>query len=314
MIIKLSISLITYNHEQFIAKTLNSILSQEVNFKYEIIIGEDCSSDNTRKIVKEFQDLYPDIIKLIPREKNIGSTKNFSETLLTCKGEYIAMIDGDDLMLPNKLQKQVDFLDANNDYVMITHALRAFNNKTDETLRIVQPKLLKSCYTIEDLIVSGSIFGNSSKMFRREALPNKPVSSKINFIADLYLTIHVAGLSKIGFINETLGEYRVHEGNMMKNLKGKEVLEDIETTFNSIKSRFGEKYNSLFKNKYCYGHLIVGMDLLHQGKSNEARNSLMKSIRIKPFYTRSQVVYYGLTFLPSFIRNKIINIKHTFAK
>jgi glycosyltransferase involved in cell wall biosynthesis len=306
MNLKVSISLITYNHEQFIAQSLESILSQRVNFCYEIVVGEDLSTDNTREIIRDYEKRYPEIIKLIPRTKNIGSTKNFFDTILHCKGEYIAMMDGDDLMLPEKLQSQVDYLDKHKDYIMVTHALRAFNSNTNETIRIVSPKKIKVSYSIEDLIFHGSLFGNSSKMFRKVALKNVPTNPAINFIADLFLTIHITGNSKIGYLQETFGEYRIHDGGMMRNLKGEQVLEDIKTTFDSINNRFGNIYQNLYKNRYSYGYLMLGMDLLDKGSILEARKNLIKSFRIKPFYTRAQIIYFLLSFSPKFIRKKII--------
>jgi len=313
MSLKLSISLITYNHEAFIGQALDSILSQEVDFDYEIVIGEDFSTDNTQIIVQEYQKKNPQIIKLVARNGNVGSTINFSDTLLHCKGEYIANMDGDDLMLPGKLQKQVEFLDNNKDFVMVAHTQRAFESSTNKTIRVVRPKKLKDHYTIEDIITKGSIFGNSSKMFRAVALPKVPVSPKINLIADLYLTLHVTAESKIGFIDEVLGEYRVHSGGMMRNLRGQEVFEDIQTTFDSIDDRFGEKYQNLYNRRLAYGYLMLGMDNLRQNNLTSARKNLIQSMKKKPFYTRAQIIYLILSYLPMPIRNWFIQIKHTFA-
>ncbi|MEM6399437.1 MAG: glycosyltransferase family 2 protein, partial [Cyanobacteria bacterium P01_D01_bin.116] len=109
-----SVSLVTFNHEKFIAQAIESVLLQEVDFSYEIIIGEDFSSDKTREIVIEYQKQYPDIIRLILPEENLGyyGQKIFVQTLQACRGKYIALLDGDDYWTtPNKLQQQVDFLD-----------------------------------------------------------------------------------------------------------------------------------------------------------------------------------------------------------
>lgn len=107
---KVSVLMITYNHEKFIAQAIDSILMQQVNFDYEIVIGEDCSTDGTRAIVIQYQKEYPDKIRLLLPEENLGMHKNFVQTFRACQGEYIALLEGDDYWTsPRKLQKQVDF-------------------------------------------------------------------------------------------------------------------------------------------------------------------------------------------------------------
>src|ERR1051326_1917625 len=157
---KLSIALTTYNHSAFIGQALDSILRQQPGFDYEIVIGEDCSTDGTREIIKGYEMHFPNVIRLLPQTANLGYVKNFDATLKACHGEYIAVFDGDDVMLPGKLKKQIDFMDANPQYVMSGHDVRVFSSDTGKTLRIIKPFVKKEYYTIEDLIRYGSFFGN----------------------------------------------------------------------------------------------------------------------------------------------------------
>lgn len=107
----------SYNLEKYIAEALDSILMQKVNFKYNIVVGEDCSTDNTRQILQEYASKYPDKFTLLLHKKNLGVVANFATTLKSCQGKYIALLDGDDYWTdPFKLQKQVDFLESNKDY------------------------------------------------------------------------------------------------------------------------------------------------------------------------------------------------------
>ena len=94
-----SIVCVAYNHEKFIQQTLESFIMQKANFDFEIIIGEDCSTDKTREIIKEFEKKYPNVIKPIFREKNIGTTENFFDTLRCANGKYIVICDGDDFFI-----------------------------------------------------------------------------------------------------------------------------------------------------------------------------------------------------------------------
>src|SRR5271157_2282730 len=109
-----SVFMITYNHEKFVGQAIESIVTQKVNFDFELIIGEDCSTDNTLDICNKYAKQYPDIIKLFPSEKNYGMMGNTVRVLYACTGKYIAMCEGDDYWCdPYKLQKQIDFLEAN---------------------------------------------------------------------------------------------------------------------------------------------------------------------------------------------------------
>src|SRR5271167_3774085 len=93
---KLSVMMITYNHEGFIAQAIESVLAQRVNFDYEIVVGEDCSTDRTRDILMDFHRQYPDRIVPLLRNQNIGAMRNAEATLAACRGQYLALIEGDD--------------------------------------------------------------------------------------------------------------------------------------------------------------------------------------------------------------------------
>ena len=122
---KVSVFMITYNHEKYIAEALDSILMQKTDFDFDIVIGEDCSTDATRRIVLEYSRKYPDKIKLLLHNVNVGFISNMMYVLEACTGKYVAMCEGDDYWTdPFKLQKQVDFLEANNEYMLATHGYR----------------------------------------------------------------------------------------------------------------------------------------------------------------------------------------------
>ncbi|WP_049946052.1 glycosyltransferase [Butyrivibrio sp. WCD2001] len=111
--IKVSVVMVTYNHEKYIRRAIDSIMRQNVNFDFEVLVGEDCSKDGTAIIVKEYADKYPDVIIPFLRDRNMGMTKNELDIIVRTRGEYIAFLEGDDYWIDdNKLQKQVDFLDA----------------------------------------------------------------------------------------------------------------------------------------------------------------------------------------------------------
>ncbi|WOL38946.1 glycosyltransferase family 2 protein [Pyramidobacter sp. YE332] len=113
-----SIGMATYNHEKYIARAIESVLMQEVTFSYELVIAEDCSTDHTREIVQKYQKKYPEVIRLILHEKNIGMQKNSNCLRRACRGKYRANLEGDDYWLfSDKLQKQVNFLEEHPDFI-----------------------------------------------------------------------------------------------------------------------------------------------------------------------------------------------------
>ena len=118
---KISVAVITYNQQETIAQTLDSILCQRGDFQLEVVVGEDCSTDNTRAICQEYAMRYPEQLVLLDNKQNMGIMRNFANTIKRCTGDMIAICAGDDYWCDEKkLQKQKDFLDANPQYGVCT--------------------------------------------------------------------------------------------------------------------------------------------------------------------------------------------------
>ncbi len=117
-----SVRMITYNQVEFVSKAIESVLRQKVNFTYELLIGEDASTDGTADIVDYYQKKYPDIIKVFHRKKNVGYRANGQYIINQCYGKYIAVLEGDDYWNYNlKMQKQVDYLEKHTNIVSTAH-------------------------------------------------------------------------------------------------------------------------------------------------------------------------------------------------
>lgn len=113
-----SICCVTHNHEKSINRAIESFLMQKTNFEFDIVIGDDCSTDNTLEILKSYRDRYPDKIKLIAAPGNVGTINNLIGCMSLCKGKYVAFCGGDDYWPdPCKLQNQFDFLEQNPQYI-----------------------------------------------------------------------------------------------------------------------------------------------------------------------------------------------------
>lgn len=208
--ILLSIASITYNHQQFIAQAIDSWLMQKTNFDFEIIIGEDCSTDNTRQIIEEYIAKYSNKIKLITSESNVGMMPNFIRTLEACKGKYIALCEGDDYWTdPLKLQKQVDFLEENEGYSGCFHnatIIDEINNKKNLFLK----EITEGEIIIEQIVLTGgSIYPTASLVFKnyREQL----YKHLFEFMSgDWLLILFLADKGNIYFENIQTSIYRRH--------------------------------------------------------------------------------------------------------
>ncbi|MGA9885466.1 MAG: glycosyltransferase [Candidatus Acidiferrales bacterium] len=207
---KLSVVMITYNHERFIAQAMESALAQKVNFPYEIVIGEDCSTDGTRGIVVDFALRYPERIRPLLRIRNLGMNRNFAEPIAAYRGEYVAFLEGDDYwMSDNKLQRQVDFLDAHSHCAICCTRVQVIDNIGDaESMAPMRPA---RTYTIDNLMETDFVIIRSTVLRRGliEPLPHWRVKVKQG---DYPLWVMVARHGKIEQLEDMMAAYRVHRG------------------------------------------------------------------------------------------------------
>ena len=142
-----SVCMTTYNHERYIAQAIESVLRQQTDFAVEVVVGEDCSTDNTLAICREYEAKYPDRVRVVASERNIGMHANYRRTIEACRGEYVAMCDGDDWFSdPNKLQLQVDKLRAEGAAMCYTRSER----RSDQDSVIYPQGVLHT--TFEDML------------------------------------------------------------------------------------------------------------------------------------------------------------------
>ena len=185
---KVSVTVVTYNHGDWLAQCLESIVTQKTNFSFEVIVGDDASTDGrTVEVLKEYATKYPNIFIPVYRQKNIGPISNYFDIVGRAKGDYIAHIDGDDYMLPQKLQEQADLLDAHQKIAIVAHKmLPILDNRISEMFSIDN---YPEYGTVYDLLRYGCYFCHSSKMYRSTAVITKNTDLPI---VDFYLHIEHA--------------------------------------------------------------------------------------------------------------------------
>jgi len=239
-----SICCFTYNHAPYIRQCLDGFMMQKVNFLFEVLIHDDASIDGTADIIREFEAKYPDIIKPIYQTENQYS-KGVKISMMynypRAKGKYIALCEGDDYWTdPNKLQKQVDFLEANPDFSICCHRYNIFNEITkewspDEGHWLFTEKLEGITFDNEINFTKCWLTKTMTVVFRHEYL-DLQVLYEYKYTRDIHLFYHLLEKGKGYCMNYDAAVYRIHAGGIWGS-KGK--MEKLHSDFNV----YGELYN-----------------------------------------------------------------------
>lgn len=235
---KASVLITTYNQEEVIGQAIESALDQVVDFEYEIVIGEDCSTDRTRSVVCKYRDRFPDRIRLVLREQNLGLMKNFPQTFLECRGRYVACLDGDDYWTSsNKLQRQVDFLDAHPDYSICFHnALMVWEDGSQAPI-VHSPPGGRSTYHLGELFKHDFISTASVAMVRNHLVTEFPDWYGTLPVPDWPFFVLHALHGKIGYLDEDWTVYRQHPAGVYCRLSGDQRMQQnigIVRTFREV--------------------------------------------------------------------------------
>jgi len=275
--------MITYNQEKFIAQAIESVMMQETDFDYELVIGEDCSTDRTRDICTAYQEKYPDKIRLLLRQENLGMMQNFIQAFLACKGQYVALLEGDDYWTSSdKLQKQVDFLDTRPDYAICFACTLAFyEDKRREPYHIPSPEYQKDTLTIEDLLRVNSI-ATCSVMFRNGLLDGFPDWFFSLRMGDWPLHIMNAQHGKIGYVDELVAAYRIH-GSSYYSIR--DIVSNLISNvsfYKAINSYLNFRYQTVIREMLARTYQAISHQYLLRKDTANARRYAFESIRTLP--------------------------------
>ncbi len=257
-----SVVLITYNHENFIERAIDSIICQKSSFKIELLIAEDCSTDNTRQIVMDYADRYPKIIRALLREKNLGPTKNLYDAYQKCSGKYIAQLEGDDYWTdPEKLQKQYDFLEKNKEYICVTHRHTDIDRDGEIFFGTWNGKSGK--HTLEDFVQGNIMIGHFGTYFYRNIFIEDKEKYKIiykahDYMGDVTLSLILLLQGPVYCMNEKMSVYRNMDIKGGSNWRSVNTERDME--YESI------VYSSKLLQwvKQFYGLTDIGIDYMHK--------------------------------------------------
>ncbi|HLY70457.1 MAG TPA: glycosyltransferase [Puia sp.] len=235
----------TFNHGKYIAQAIEGVLQQRTNFDFQLIIGEDCSTDNTREIINNYIEQFPDKIKAVFHEQNIGAFENTRILFEKCNSKYIALCDGDDYWTDAcKLQKQIDFLEKNSDFSICFHNAKIIFENDSKNISYSNSRAQPEISTFED-IARGEFIYTSTCVFRSENLMKFPKKYFL-FMNNYTLDLHNAQYGKIRYLNEVMSVYRRHLGGIWSMVSREKTLINQLPTYKFYVNYFDKKFRKYF--------------------------------------------------------------------
>ncbi|WP_158275716.1 glycosyltransferase [Marinilabilia rubra] len=292
-----SVCMITYNHEPFIAEAIEGVLMQKTNFPVKLVIGEDCSTDKTRNICEKYKQQHPDLIELIPATANLGMMSNFIRTLETCKGKYIALCEGDDYWTdPHKLQKQVDFLEENEDYSFCFHNVYINQHDYQKIFKEFTDK--DGIYALEDVLKEIWFIPTCSICFKN-VIDEYPKWMQNAENGDLSLIFLLALKGKIKRIDGIMGFYRQHPGGASKQFTRESLILNISYTYMNFNIATDKKFQAFIEEGF--GKYIKSQYQAHYKQT--AQIELKNSNKMAITFTFKELI----TAIGIKVKNKILN-------
>lgn len=265
--IMVSINCLAYNHELYIKKCLDSLIMQKTNFKYEVLVHDDASTDNTAEIIRAYEKKYPDIIKPIYQTENQYS-KGVAITLEfqypRARGKYIAICEGDDFWTDDtKLQKQIDFLETNSEYVLCGHAAYYADGKD----LLSKDKFFSNGIGDRELttgeIISNWAMATNTMVFRKSVRGGDPIPYKGNaFNGDYALMTYLSLQGKVFYIDKLMSAYRVQSSGSLNDIWRKDRNKRLDSEERLI--GLLERFNKYSDYKYDNVVVIKQAEVLHR--------------------------------------------------
>lgn len=306
---KVCVSIIcnTYNHGKYIKNALDSFISQETNFNYEILIHDDASTDNTADIIREYEKKYPNLIKPIYQTENqYSKNMNITQTFQVprVKGKYIALCEGDDYWLDSKkLQRQYDIMEQNMNIDMCAHAAEKIRASDGKILGYIAPCNEKKIFDVEEVIIGGGGFVATNSLFYRRELAEMPTEFRRFCPLDYALQIQGALKGGMLYLPEVMSAYRVDvpgswSARMSHSSYADEQRNEIKKMLDIVDKETLGQYSEFVRR----AKLIVDFASLETaGQYKELRRGKMREI-----YNEKTIVWkmkaYIKEFFPELIR------------
>lgn len=242
----ISVCMITYNQEKYIKQAVLGVVEQITSSPIELLISDDNSTDSTQKIIRNLSTKYPNIIRAFYNKKNLGIMKNFAKIYMKCKGDYVALCEGDDYWNDtNKLQKQTNFLEKNDDYSISTHNVFVKDQLTKKTHEWLG-KNHRRTSTINDILKYGSGGATCSIVYKRKFLKQLPSWLSTLPSGDWPMQILLSSKGKMIYFKEPMATYRRNAGGATSVTS----FEDLIKIYDEGGVKLCEFFDKLFDYKY----------------------------------------------------------------
>lgn len=260
-----SVDMITYGHENYIRQAIEGVLMQETNFEFDLIIADDCSPDNTQKIVEEIIERHPKgyRIKYFRHKQNIGMNANSIFAFEQCKGKYIAICEGDDYWTdPLKLQKQVDFLESNSDYSFCVHRYKKYIENKKEFESEIYPVNFSNYMKNSLVVIDEKIFFKdwltqplTAVIVKDDFLEALNKHIYFEYFRDYHIFYFLMQRGKGTCLDFCSGVYRINDGGIAS---GKTLFEKTKIGFLIFEELFLYSKNTMFLfNYWKYAFVLI---------------------------------------------------------
>lgn len=275
-----SVAMITYNHERFITEAIESVLAQRTAFPIEVVIGDDASSDGTARRIEAFRTRAPEVIRSFIRPTNIGMHRNEEGVLEECRGEFIAFLEGDDYWTSDeKLQIQLDILQARGDAVGVFHPVKYVNYLGEDTGIIYPPEKFTTQTGTQELLTEHGIT-TASVLMRRDALVSLPDSYRKLKMRDFPMWVHASLHGPWLCVPKVMAARRVHDGGVWSSLSRAERLSSSIELYHEFVASLPQPFSAIARQQLTRMHLAALEEALACDRPADARVELREIVRL----------------------------------
>jgi len=279
---RVSVCVITYNHEPFIAQALDSVLDQDFGEPFEVVVAEDCSTDGTAAIVQQYSARFPDRIRPLLRRENLGRQgRNLEDAIGHCRGEYVALLEGDDFWYTrDKLRRQIEFLEHHRDY----SACYANTLSTNAAGRVSSVRLRREPdrhFTLEDVLrlKKGSNVAIQTLVFRKEAFSGFPAWARRQRMRDKILAVLLAQRGRLMRFGQPMGVHRYHSGGTWTTLTNVRRRLQLVRHMRNLMRWIGPEHRRLVERELLRMRLRLASTLISSGQVRRGCRMIRSLVR-----------------------------------
>jgi glycosyltransferase involved in cell wall biosynthesis len=284
--VRVSVLITSYQHERYIGRALESVLEQSGDISFEVIVGDDASTDGTRAVIAEYAEAHGDRVRTVFPDANLGKGGKaiFAELIKTARGEYLAMLDGDDFWTScDKLRRQVDHLDQHPECSMCFHdVICHYEDGSRPDVRFTGPAQATTVGVQE--LLDGFQLGSCSPVFRRETIDPLPSWYFELPWGDGPLYLMAAEHGEIHYLPDVMGVYRIHEQGMYRGLSRLDALELRASYYERL--HVSPRFEALRRRRLAETWVKLGLEHELLEARAPAERCLRKSIEVEPFRPR----------------------------